>query len=169
MIFLLSTLLTVLIMFAMVTDIATYRIPNWVNGALLALYPIACVLLQADMSVWLHGLYGFGVLFVVGMLIFALRIMGGGDVKMIAVLALWVGFGQPLLLFVIYFALLGGVMTLLLMFLRKIAPYVVLKWRGVQGNIPRVLSYEEPLPYGVAIGLAFLWFLWRGQIPLLSA
>jgi prepilin peptidase CpaA len=166
--FLIATLLTLLSMIAMVTDLATYRIPNWVNGALLVLYPVACVLLQAEMDLWLHGLAGFAVLLALGIGLFAFKIMGGGDVKMIAVLALWVGFGQGLIDFMILFALLGGVLTLALLFLRKLAPYLVLKWRGVHGTIPRVLTYHEPLPYGVAIGLAFVWVLWRGEIPLLG-
>jgi prepilin peptidase CpaA len=165
--FFIATLLTLLIMFAMVTDLATYRIPNKINGAILVLYPIACLILPEGAAVWKDGLLGFLILFTIGNIIFRFRIMGGGDVKMIAVLALWVGYGMSLVNFVTLFGLLGGILTLFLLSLRKLTPYVILKLKGEQGTIPRVLSYNEPLPYGVAIGLAFLWMLWNNMIPLL--
>ena len=154
-------------MMAMVTDLATYRIPNKINGAMLFLYVMACVLLPEGKKVWLDGLIAFVILFTIGNILFRFRIMGGGDVKMIAVLAMWAGYGRPLADFVTLTGLIGGVGTLLLLSLRKITPYVVLKLSHGKGSIPRVLSYHEPLPYGVAIGSAFLWVLWAGLIPLL--
>ena len=165
--FVFATLLTLLIMMAMVTDVASYRIPNKINGAMLLLYPIACVLLPGGGEVWLNGIIGFVILFAIGNILFRFRVMGGGDVKMIAVLSLWIGYGMPLLNFVTLFGLLGGVGTLMLLSLRKITPFIVLKLKGEQATIPRVLSYHEPLPYGVPIGITFLYLLWTGVVPLL--
>ncbi len=165
--FILSALLTLLVMMAMVTDLTKYKIPNKINGSILLLYIVACVISPEGKNVWKDGLLAFAILFTIGNILFRFRVMGGGDVKMISVLALWVGYGLSLLNFVVMFGLIGGLLTLLLLSLRKITPYLMLKLTGGQGNIPRVLSYHEPLPYGVPIGLVFLQMLWTGAIPLL--
>jgi prepilin peptidase CpaA len=162
---LIATALTLLVMIAMVTDIVSYRIPNWVNAALLLLYPIAYLALPSGAFSWTNALLGFGIVFVIGYIIFSLRIMGGGDIKMLAALGLWIGFSRPLLDFFLLVAIFGGVLTVALLSLRKIAPYIMIKLRGDDATIPQVLSYNEPLPYGVAIGLAFLWMMWRGAFP----
>lgn len=158
-------LLTLGVMYAIVTDVTSFRIPNMVNLALLALYPVTLLLFDTDAN-WLNGIIAFLILFAVGYLLFAFRVAGGGDVKMLAVLGLWVGWGVELVAFLVLMSLLGGVLTLFLLVGRKLMPYLILKWRGEQATIPRVLTYGEPLPYGVAIGSAFLWLLWRGELPV---
>ena len=70
---------------------------------------------------------------------FALGLMGGGDVKLIAALALWLPAG-PFVALLMVMSIAGGVVTLLMMAERR--------WRPA----------ETPLeiPYGVAIALAGL-------------
>jgi len=90
--------------------------------------------------------------------------MGGGDVKLITVLALWVGWGD-LGYFSILFALIGGVFSLVIFFARKVQLYLPWKERF---KMPRILQKDAPIPYGVAIATAFLWMMWQGKITLLS-
>jgi prepilin peptidase CpaA len=108
---------------------------------------------------WAHDLLGFFGAFAVGYVIFALNIMGGGDVKLIIVLALWVGLGK-LADFSLNFALFGGALTIILLLLRGILPMLFHKEK-----LPRVLKMREPVPYGLAISAAFLMLLIGGEIP----
>lgn len=143
-------------------DLTRYLIPNWLNGLLLALYPV--MLLMNPLPVdWMQGLMVMGGCFAAGFAIFALRIMGGGDVKMLTVCGLWTGAAAiPDFLFVT--ALLGGLLTLLLIVLRYAAAWWFAHKQGEQ-TIPRLLTYGEPVPYGLAISGAFLILLWMGKLP----
>ncbi len=70
---------------------------------------------------------------------FALGMMGGGDVKLIAALALWLPVG-PFLTLLMVMSLVGGAVTLLMIVERRLAPK-----EGVL-----------EIPYGVAIAFAGL-------------
>ena len=73
---------------------------------------------------------------------FALGQMGGGDVKLIGALALWLPV-QPLIWMVLWMSLLGGGLTLLLVAEKRIR----------RGGKPL------EIPYGVAIAIAALLVL----------
>ena len=70
---------------------------------------------------------------------FAIGQMGGGDVKLIGALALWLPL-QPLMSLLIVMALAGGVVTLLMMVERRV----------------RRSTAPAEIPYGVAIAFAGL-------------
>ncbi len=162
---LLPTILTFLLLTAIITDIKSFRIPNWLNLILLILYPIALIVFDTAMQ-WQYGLLGFTAIFAVGYVLFIFNIAGGGDVKLLAVLGLWIGWGQSLVTFILFMAIAGGLFTLLLISLRKSAPYIAGKLKGMDATIPRVLSYGEPVPYAVAIGVVFIYMLWAKQLPI---
>jgi len=82
--------------------------------------------------------------------LFALRMMGGGDVKLLTVLALWIAPALFLKLLIIM-ALLGGVLTL-----------VLAVWHKARGRRDRLA-----IPYGVAISAAGLWILFTQYLPSL--
>ncbi len=157
--------LTILMSIALLWDAASFRIPNWVNGLILLLYPISYILFdtQAD---WLMALAGFGAVFAIGYVIFVFNIMGGGDVKMLAVCGLWLEFSMALAHFIIGVALLGGVLSILLILGRPSVAFAASRMKK-QPQIPRVLSYGEPIPYGIAIGLTFIIMTWKDLIPAL--
>ena len=73
--------------------------------------------------------------------VFALGMMGGGDVKLIGALALWLPL-LPLLRMLVLMSLLGGVLTVLMLLEKKV--------RGGAGRGP------IEVPYGVAITLSAL-------------
>lgn len=104
-----------------------------------------------------------GIALLIGMPVFAMRLMGGGDVKLLIVLGLWVGTAAGLEFF-IYTALLGGLLALVLVAVRPATAWLCSK-RAVMPSIPRIFTYGEPLPYGVAIALAFVIVLWMGKVP----
>jgi prepilin peptidase CpaA len=132
--------LVLLLVSAGIEDARTREIANWKNAAILALAPLWW---------WSNGLSllpDVALQLAVGGVVFALfcgafyfNWMGGGDVKMIGALALWLPF-QALAWMLIVMSLLGGALTVLLVVERLV--------RRKDGNIE--------IPYGVAIALAGL-------------
>lgn len=145
-----------------VFDLTRYIIPNWLNGVLLLLYPFMLWMMPGPVA-WGWALLIGAVTFAVGFAMFNFRLIGGGDVKLLAVCALWAGTGASLEFFV-YTGLLGGVLSLLLVVTRPAAAWWFSRWKNAPA-IPRVLTYREPVPYGLAIAAAFLIVLWLGKIP----
>lgn len=158
------SIIALYLIFSMLTvmyfDATRFIIPNWLVGALLLVYPIAVFLAPVAVD-WKMDLLGMLGAFVLGYVIFALRIMGGGDVKLIIVLSLWVGV-HKLAIFGFNFALLGGILGIVLLLLRQIIPLIV----GKNVNLPRILRNREPVPYGLAIAGSFLMLIFSGDIPL---
>jgi prepilin peptidase CpaA len=161
----LPIILTIMLTIALAWDAASFRIPNWINASILIFYPISYLLFdtQAD---WLMALAGFAVVFGVGYVIFAFNIMGGGDIKMLAVCGLWIEWSYALFEYVLGVALIGGLISLALIVGRPTVAYIASKCK--EGTtIPRVLSYGEPVPFGIAIGSAFIIMMWGDMIPAL--
>ncbi len=147
----------------MVSDAVRYTIPNWLNGAILALWLVALLVLPSD-PWW--ALAAAGLVFAVGIASFALGLMGGGDVKLLVVLTAWVGWGLPALQFIFMTAMMGGLLVLVVLLLRVLVP-PVLRRGNPERVMPRLLTRKEPVPYGLAIAGAFLWALAMGGVPML--
>jgi len=142
-------------------DVTRYIIPNWLVGSLLVLYPVA-VLLSPHAVDWLMALAAMGVVFILGYIVFALRLMGGGDIKLITVCALWVGW-QVLPEFIFLMAMAGGLLAIVLWLLRKL----LARWK-LGRPLPRVLKMGEPVPYGIAIAAAMLILNYLGKLAVLA-
>lgn len=128
-----------LLLLAGLEDIRRREIANWKNGTVAALAPLWWL---ANGLPWQEMLALGGVAAVVFALFagaFALGQMGGGDVKLIGALALWLPF-QPLTWMLTVMALTGGAITLAM-----VAERAVRRHRGVL-----------EIPYGVAIAIAGL-------------
>lgn len=156
-------ILTFLMIAVTLSDMARYMIPNWLVLALLMLYPVA-VYVSASRPDWHAACLVAFIAFIIGYVLFFLRLMGGGDIKLLTAASLYAGL-SGILDFIMYVALLGGVGSLLLLALRAFTPYLFLKAGRTAADIPRVLSDKEPVPYGVAIAIAFLLMLWSGNLP----
>jgi len=98
---------------------------------------------------YLHLAAG-GVVLVGAFAFFAFGWIGGGDAKLAAVTALWLGW--PLLLpYVVYSALFGGMLTLVILMLRRWplpASLVGVSWVG------RLHNAKTGVPYGIALAAA---------------
>jgi prepilin peptidase CpaA len=131
-------------------DALSYRIPNWISLALAGVFPLAALAVGLPLSVaGLHLAVGFAAL-VIGMLMFALRWIGGGDAKLFAAAALWLGWPAAAS-FVLYAALAGGGLTLVLLSLRSplVRPVALMG----PGWMHRLAEPQGPVPYGVAIAI----------------
>lgn len=121
-------------------DFTQRRLPNWLCLiALLAGLGVAFATGGLSALGW-HGLHAV-VALIVGMGLFAIRVIGGGDAKFYAGLAAWFPISVGLGLFVSV-ALAGAVLTILFIIARKL--------RG-RPAFPKDPSLEERLPYGLAI------------------
>ena len=133
--------LALLLVSAGIEDARTREIANWKNLAIAVLAPLWW--LANGLALWPDMALQLGVaLAVFGFFAgaFALGQMGGGDVKLIGALALWLPV-LPLIWMLILMSLIGGALTLLLMLEKKL-------------RRPNPLPLE--IPYGVAIAIAAL-------------
>ncbi len=98
-----------LLAMAVVHDLRSYRIPNDIPLAILALFPAWAVQPEMTIAILPLALLTLGVL-VVGLALFAGRFLGGGDIKLIVAVTPWVGLdGFPL--FLIAMALAGAALA----------------------------------------------------------
>ena len=135
--------LALLLLFACYGDLKARTIPNGLNIAI-ALLAIP-FWWASGLSPWPDmalqvGVAALAFIFFAGA--FALGAMGGGDVKLIGAIALWLPW-PALLLMLVIMSLAGGALTLAMMIRKKLA------------------RTEGPLeiPYGVAIAFAGLWMI----------
>jgi len=150
--YLLVAVLPLALIAAAVFDVATYKIPNWLSLALALVFPLAA--LDAGMSLGEFGMHmGVGlVVLVAGFGLFAARLIGGGDAKLLAATSLWMGEGA-LVQFFIYAALVGGLLALALILFR-VAPLP----RAVSGVtwIERLHGRQRGVPYALALAIGGL-------------
>ncbi|MGZ8281923.1 MAG: A24 family peptidase [Allosphingosinicella sp.] len=140
---LLTTLLALLLLAACWGDLRSRTIPNSLNLAIallavpfwwasgLPLWPDAA--LQIGVAAFVFGLFAIA---------FAMGAMGGGDVKLIGALALWLPW-QAVLLMIVIMSLAGGALTLAMVVRKKLA----------RSKAP------IEVPYGVAIAFGGLWLI----------
>lgn len=142
-----------LVLAAAARDVLSFTIPNWISIALVVLFPAAALTVGLPVpQVALH----FGVAaaaLVAGMGAFAMRWLGGGDAKLMAAVALWVGW-PAFTIFLTGAAVTGGVLAIILLTLRSAAfrPLVLMgpSW------VVRLAEPGEGVPYGLAIAAGAL-------------
>jgi len=142
-----------LVITAALRDVVSYTIPNWISAALIAGFPVAA--LAQGLPLQTVGInLGVGVAaLILGMFMFAMRWIGGGDAKLFAAAALWLGWpAVPMYLGVTGIA--GGAVAVGLLSLRSplVAGYVV----NSPAWLRRLAEPGENVPYGVAIAVGGL-------------
>jgi prepilin peptidase CpaA len=147
--------------FAASSDLFTMRISNRVVLILAAGFvPLALMSGMAPEAIGMHLLCGVLVL-VVAFCLFSRGWIGGGDAKFAAATALWLGFGDPgtadsptgVLPYLVYASLIGGVMAVGLLSVRRWAlPGFLMKHDWVV----RLHDARTGIPYGIALAIAGL-------------
>ena len=140
---LLLGVLAILLLVAAVIDVRTFTISNSLNLTVALLAPLYW--LSIALPLWPNAAIqlavGAGVFAILAGAFYA-GMMGGGDVKLAAALALWFSPASTLK-FLIFMSLAGGVLTLLMVALHRV--------RGKAGR--------PEIPYGVAIAFGGLVIL----------
>ncbi|CCQ73548.1 prepilin peptidase [Magnetospira sp. QH-2] len=138
-----------LVLVAAGQDVSRYRIPNWISVAIIGLYPFHAWLSAAPVP-WGWSLMVAGIVFVAGFALFAFKVLGGGDVKLLVATSLWAG---PAYIFdlLIFTALAGGVMAIVLVSRAKLVLAWAFDHAGWTGLRDKMMS--DVLPYGLAIAV----------------
>lgn len=145
--------LAIALLVAAFTDIRRRQIDNWLNAGIALGAPLFWW--SGGLSLWPDVVMQLGVAlaaFAILAGMFALRMMGGGDVKLLTALALWIK-PEWFLELLILMALLGGVLTI-----------VMGAWHVMRRQRDRLA-----IPYGVAISAAGLWVIGFHYLPAAGA
>lgn len=145
----LPALLVLLLVSAGIEDARVREIANWKNAAIALMAPLWWAAI--GLAPWPDMAFQFGLALLVLALFgvaFHFGQMGGGDVKLIAALALWLPIA-PLLEMLMVMSLLGGALTIVMLLDHKL----------------RQNNKTLEIPYGVAIAIAGLLGL---REPLLN-
>ena len=146
--------LAIALLVAAYTDVRSRQIANWLTAAIALGAPLFWW--SSGLALWPDVAIQIGVAFAAFVALaglFALRVMGGGDVKLIAALALWLA-PADFLSMLIMMALVGGVLPLLI---------------GMWNVIRRKAGARLSVPYGIAIAAGGLWILGMHYFPAASA
>ena len=151
----LLVLLAILLVVAAVIDVRTFTISNGLNATVALLAPVYWW--SIGLPLWpdaaIHVAVAIAV-FLVLAVTFYIGMMGGGDVKLAAAIALWFS-PATTLKFLVIMSLAGGLLTLLVMAIHK--------KRGnprPAAELPDGAPAAKPeVPYGVAIAAGALWIL----------
>lgn len=129
---------------AAMEDMARLRISNIFPLLIIGLFAVWVGVAGWEADVWENGTL-FLAVFALGCGLFALRWMGGGDVKLLAACALWFDWGGALPWFV-YVTMGGGLLALLIMGGRRLVPKA-----ARESSSLAIFAPNGPIPYGVAI------------------
>jgi len=138
------------VIYAAASDLFSMTISNKVSLALMAGFMVFALWMRMDyMTIAWHWAM-FAMVLAGGFALFALGAMGGGDAKLAASTALWLGWEHTMSYFLIS-AIMGGVLTLMIIKLRTMPlPDRVtdVDW------VYRLYRADSGIPYGIVLGIA---------------
>lgn len=143
-----------LMAFAACMDLLTMRIGNALTLATaVAFLPVALLVQMPVLSLELRSVtlhYACGLcLLLVGFVLFAFRKIGGGDAKLLAASAIWIGW-ENLPDYLLIATVLGGAFAFMILTLRSFAlPLALMKHTW----IARLQEANSQVPYGLALGI----------------
>jgi prepilin peptidase CpaA len=141
-----------LMAFAASSDLLTMTISNRVSIALIAGFFMLAPVIGMNPSLMLTHIGAGALVLVVAFVFFAQGWIGGGDAKLAAATALWLGFDH-MLDYLVCASLLGGMMTILLLQVRKWPlPGLLLGQEWVE----RLHRKDSGVPYGIALAASAL-------------
>ena len=141
-----------LMAFAASSDLITMTISNRVSLILVAgFFALAIVIGMGPYDVLSH-IGAAALVLVISFAFFVRGWIGGGDAKLAAATALWLGFDH-LLAYLVYASLFGGLLTLILLQIRTIPlPGFLANQEWAQ----RLHRKDSGVPYGIALAAAAL-------------
>ena len=147
---LLLWLLAAALVAAAIQDAVQLKISNLIVLAVLLLAVVAAVVAGIEVGVW-QNLAVFALVLAVGTVLFSRGILGGGDVKLLAAVALWTDFEDAIRLIASIF-IFGGILALLIIVGRIAAPASLISRLAI-------LKPKAGIPYGIAIALGTLFMV----------
>jgi prepilin peptidase CpaA len=139
--------------FAAISDMVSMTIANRISAILVVTFAVVAPLTGMEWSTYGWHFAAGGLVLAVTFLMFAVGAMGGGDAKLLAATAVWMGMSMELMQYVFYGAMIGGVLTLLIILYRR-SPLSMLT--GNHLLLRHFANEKAGVPYGVALGAAGL-------------
>jgi prepilin peptidase CpaA len=136
-----------LLVYAAISDIRGYIIPNWISITLIIIFFPTYFLAGLPVDQFWSFVWPALIVFAVCFGLFALGSIGGGDAKLLPASALWIGKAH-MIEFIGIIAVAGGILCIVMMLFWSVKRYVPQLLGVVQ-----TASMERPkvAPYGVAI------------------
>jgi prepilin peptidase CpaA len=138
---------------AALKDAVSFTIPNWISVAIVLAFFPAALAVHLPLSALGVCAMAAGAALVCGMGMFALGWCGGGDAKLLAACALWLGWPGSMT-FMLATGVAGGLLAAGLITARKGAIGSLIA--AGPGWLGRLLRPDEDLPYGLAIAVGAL-------------
>ncbi|HSA81554.1 MAG TPA: prepilin peptidase [Geminicoccaceae bacterium] len=136
-------------------DVLTLRIPNLIPLALIGLFALHILFGRGVQAPFDHVL-AMALALLILLPLFAANMLGGGDVKLLAAVALWLGM-HKLAALLILVGICGGVFALL---------WLAMRWLVRAGlrdrELPKSLQARAPLPFALPIMLVAALLFERG-------
>lgn len=125
-------------------DVLSLRIPNIIPLGLVGLFALQ-LLVEPGVRAPLDHFLAMAVMLLILVPVFAWDMLGGGDVKLLAAVALWLGM-QKLAALLILVGIVGGIFALF---------WLAMRWLVRTGlgdrRLPRSLQAHAPLPFALPI------------------
>ena len=141
-----------MMIFAASSDLFTMTISNRVSLALVGGFFVMALATALPGTAILSHLGSALIVLAVSFVFFARGWLGGGDAKLAAATALWLGFDQ-LLNYLLYASLFGGVLTFALLKFRLVPLPAFL---AEQEWVRKLHQSDVGVPYGIALAAAAL-------------
>lgn len=148
------SLLPFLMIAAAVSDVLSFRIPNWLTALIAVLFfPMAWATGMPLQEFGWHLAAGT-LLFVLGYLGFAFRLFGGGDAKLMAAAGLWFGTSQTMP-FLVLTAFAGGILAVAIGLWSLAMMHWDIHATSLQGSAldQQIKKLKPKLPYGLAFAV----------------
>jgi prepilin peptidase CpaA len=140
--------------FAAVSDAVSMTIANRVSVVLVVAFAAIAPLTGMDWQSYGWHFAAAAIVLAATFTLFAIGGMGGGDAKLMAATALWMGLNLNLLGYLVTSAFFGGVLTLAILSYRK-SPLADMT--GSNMFLRHFANPQVGVPYAVALGLGGLY------------
>ncbi|MBZ9796704.1 prepilin peptidase [Mesorhizobium sp. ES1-4] len=140
-------------LFAAISDMLSMTIANRVPVLLVVVFALVAPLTGMDWAAYGWHFAAGAIVLAVTFGLFALGGMGGGDAKLLAGTAVWMGLNVNLVEYLVSSTIIGGLLTIAILLYRK-SPLAVFTGRN-----PFLRHFAEEsagVPYGIALGLGGL-------------
>ncbi|MEQ1955755.1 prepilin peptidase [Mesorhizobium sp. CN2-181] len=135
--------------FAAISDMLSMTIANRVAIILVVTFTVAAPLTGMEWTAFAWHFAAFFTVLLVTFSLFALGGMGGGDAKLLAATALYMGMSIQLVQYLVISAFLGGLLTLAILSFRGSALSV---YAGHNLFLRNFTEAQKGIPYGIALG-----------------
>ena len=148
--------------YAAVSDMLSMTISNRVPVILVVSFAVIAPLTGVEWTTFGWHLAAGAIVLAVTFALFAIGGMGGGDAKLLAASAVWLGLDITLMQYLVYASIIGGALTIAILYFRN---SVIADVAGGNTFLRHFADRKAGIPYGIALGIAGL-IVYPDTIPM---